>query len=207
MEENLEETNGKKKFFKDKKNIAITVLAILLMFSMGNSSQTSVETSANLTSNLTEKEQIIQANQKQIEDLQKENNILIQKNQNLEDEKNQLQEQNQNLQYEKNQLHEEKQNIENERSVLEQENKNLNEQVQQLKKTSSTKSSTSNVTTSSNSKSNSTTIQNENSTIVYVTKTGEKYHKSSCSYLRNSKIQMNLSDAKSQGYTPCSRCY
>ena len=76
MEENLEETKGKKKLFKDKKNIAITILAILLMFSMVNSSQTSVETSANLTSDLNKKEQIIQANQKQIDDLQKENNRL-----------------------------------------------------------------------------------------------------------------------------------
>ena len=193
MEENLGDTKGKKTFFKDKKNIVIAILSILLIFSLGNSSETSLETSTNLTSALTEKEQIIQANQKQIEDLQKEKNILIQEKKNLEDEKKQLQE--------------EKQNLENQKGILEQENKKLSEQVEQLKKESSTKSSTSNVTASTNSTSNSTTMQNKNSTIVYVTKTGEKYHKSRCSYLRNSKIQINLSDAKSQGYTPCSRCY
>jgi len=47
-------------------------------------------------------------------------------------------------------------------------------------------------------------IQNE---IIYVTKTGEKYHKNGCFYLRKSKIEMNLMDAISEGYTPCSRCY
>jgi hypothetical protein len=41
---------------------------------------------------------------------------------------------------------------------------------------------------------------------VYVTRTGEKYHVGSCSYLRQSKISISLSEAKRQGYTPCSRC-
>lgn len=40
---------------------------------------------------------------------------------------------------------------------------------------------------------------------VYITKTGAKYHKSGCSYLK-SKIEISLSDAKAQGYTACSRC-
>lgn len=193
MEENLDEVKGKKKFFQDKKNIAIIILSILLLFTLGSSSETSVETSTDLTSALTEKEQTIQAKQKQIEDLEKENNTLIQEKQSLESERNQLQE--------------EKQNLETQKNELEQENKNLNEQVEQLKKTSSIKSSTSNTTTSTQKTQKSTTTQNTNSSIVYVTKTGEKYHKSSCSYLRQSKIQMNLSDAKAQGYTPCSRCY
>lgn len=41
---------------------------------------------------------------------------------------------------------------------------------------------------------------------VYVTKTGEKYHRGSCGYLSKSKIAMELSEAKAGGYTPCSRC-
>lgn len=41
---------------------------------------------------------------------------------------------------------------------------------------------------------------------VYITNTGEKYHRSSCSYLRQSKIAIPLSSAKSKGYTACSRC-
>ncbi len=42
--------------------------------------------------------------------------------------------------------------------------------------------------------------------IVYITKTGKKYHQGSCSYLSKSKIATKLVDAKSNGYTPCSRC-
>ena len=41
---------------------------------------------------------------------------------------------------------------------------------------------------------------------VYITKTGKKYHRSSCSYLRRSKIPISLKDACDRGYTPCSRC-
>ena len=44
-------------------------------------------------------------------------------------------------------------------------------------------------------------------TIVYVTKTGSKYHTSSCHYLKHSKYSKTLSEAKEQGYTPCSFCY
>ena len=41
---------------------------------------------------------------------------------------------------------------------------------------------------------------------VYVTNTGECYHKDGCGYLK-SKIPISLNDARSQGYRPCSRCY
>jgi len=40
----------------------------------------------------------------------------------------------------------------------------------------------------------------------YVTKSGTKYHKSSCSYLQHSKIAYDLTKAKHAGFTPCSRC-
>lgn len=42
-------------------------------------------------------------------------------------------------------------------------------------------------------------------TTVYVTKTGSKYHKGSCRYLRQSKISISLSEAKKY-YDPCSVC-
>ena len=79
-------------------------------------------------------------------------------------------------------------------------------QIEELKKTSSTitQSKQSSITTPTSS---STTVQNQNSAIVYVTNTGNKYHKSSCSYLKKSKIQTTLSEAQNQGYTPCSKCY
>ena len=43
-------------------------------------------------------------------------------------------------------------------------------------------------------------------TTVYITKTGSKYHRGSCSYLSQSKIAISLSQAKARGYTPCSVC-
>jgi len=41
---------------------------------------------------------------------------------------------------------------------------------------------------------------------VYVTKTGNKYHVSTCRYLSKSKIKITLSDAKKRKYTSCSVC-
>lgn len=41
---------------------------------------------------------------------------------------------------------------------------------------------------------------------VYITKTGTKYHVSSCRYLRESKISVSLSEARDRGYGPCSVC-
>ena len=41
---------------------------------------------------------------------------------------------------------------------------------------------------------------------VYITKTGAKYHKETCSYLKYSKIAISLKDAQDQGYTACKVC-
>ncbi|MBN7772363.1 hypothetical protein [Clostridium aminobutyricum] len=41
---------------------------------------------------------------------------------------------------------------------------------------------------------------------VYITRTGEKYHRSGCRYLKQSQISISKSDAINQGYTPCSVC-
>ena len=43
--------------------------------------------------------------------------------------------------------------------------------------------------------------------VVYVTKTGEKYHSDGCQYLRKSQISISLDDARASGYTPCSKCH
>jgi len=42
--------------------------------------------------------------------------------------------------------------------------------------------------------------------IVYITKTGKKYHRAGCRYLSQSKISTTLKDAKANGYTACSVC-
>jgi competence protein ComEC len=44
------------------------------------------------------------------------------------------------------------------------------------------------------------------SVTVYITKTGRKYHRDGCRYLRQSRITITLKDAKANGYTPCSVC-
>lgn len=42
--------------------------------------------------------------------------------------------------------------------------------------------------------------------VVFITDTGKKYHRSGCRYLKDSKIEISLSDAQSQGYEPCGVC-
>jgi uncharacterized beta-barrel protein YwiB (DUF1934 family) len=41
---------------------------------------------------------------------------------------------------------------------------------------------------------------------VYTTTTGEKYHKSSCNYLKYSKKEITLEKAKTLGYEACKVC-
>lgn len=41
---------------------------------------------------------------------------------------------------------------------------------------------------------------------VYITKSGTKYHKSGCNYLKSSKYPITLEEAIDRGYTPCSVC-
>ncbi|HUT05011.1 MAG TPA: thermonuclease family protein [bacterium] len=43
-------------------------------------------------------------------------------------------------------------------------------------------------------------------TTVYITRTGSKYHRGNCRYLRTSKIPISLAEAKRMGYTPCKVC-
>ena len=54
---------------------------------------------------------------------------------------------------------------------------------------------------------NSQQASDEQSQTVYITNTGEKYHRDGCQYLRQSKIAISLDDAINQGYTACSRCW
>ncbi len=41
---------------------------------------------------------------------------------------------------------------------------------------------------------------------VYTTKTGSKYHRGNCQYLRNSKFEIELEEAQDLGYEPCRVC-
>ncbi len=49
-------------------------------------------------------------------------------------------------------------------------------------------------------------VQTPQSVTVYITKTGKKYHRDGCRYLRQSKIAISLDDAQAEGYDPCSVC-
>jgi len=41
---------------------------------------------------------------------------------------------------------------------------------------------------------------------VYITKSGKKYHLSTCSSLKSTSIPITLEEAISKGYTACKRC-
>ena len=45
-----------------------------------------------------------------------------------------------------------------------------------------------------------------NEATVYITRTGAKYHRAGCRYLKKSCIPISLNEAKQRGYTPCSVC-
>ena len=71
-----------------------------------------------------------------------------------------------------------------------------------------TTTTTTEATTTTTTEITTTTIKAniDNSSIVYVTDSGTKYHKAGCGYLKSSN-KISLSEAKAQGYTPCSRCF
>lgn len=54
--------------------------------------------------------------------------------------------------------------------------------------------------------SSATTAHPLSTTYVYITKTGSKYHRSNCRYLRYSKRKVTLKYAKSHHYGACKIC-
>ncbi|MBV9925668.1 MAG: hypothetical protein JOZ96_11675 [Acidobacteria bacterium] len=48
--------------------------------------------------------------------------------------------------------------------------------------------------------------RDESQITVFVTDTGERYHRGDCRYLSRSKHAISLKEAKRQGYTPCKVC-
>ncbi len=46
----------------------------------------------------------------------------------------------------------------------------------------------------------------EKEVYVYITKTGKKYHKGNCRYIKKGKIKITLKEACKRGYTPCKVC-
>lgn len=192
-------------FIKEKSVLVSSILAIIIiiMFAtiLGTNEEKetlekqynelqakSEETTENLQIQIKEKDNKITDNEKKITELQQEEKI------------NEINESIKSLESEKQKLEEEK-------NALEGEKQTLTTQIEELKKTASVLTERKNAKASTSSSTVTTTAQNTNSAIVYVTNTGKKYHKPSCSYLKKSKIEMSLSEAQSQGYTACSKCY
>ena len=50
-------------------------------------------------------------------------------------------------------------------------------------------------------------LDQNDETIVFITKSGKKYHLENCSYLQESKISISLSEAELSNYTPCTVCH
>lgn len=67
-------------------------------------------------------------------------------------------------------------------------------------------SSSSGGASSSGASSSTSSGSSGGGTTVYITETGECYHRGDCRYLSHSKIKISLKDAKAQGYRPCSVC-
>ena len=81
----------------------------------------------------------------------------------------------------------------------------LEAQVETLEAQLAAKSTVS--TSSTSGGSTSSASSDTQSVTVYITRTGEKYHRSGCQYLRQSKIPIELATAKARGYTACSVCF
>lgn len=177
------EEKEKKSFWKDKKNVAIVILSILLFFSM-------MSTSGDTTPSGTAAELKAEV----------ENTTVV--NQINETEETKLKE------YE-NQI----EVLKTEKTALEEKVENLSAENDKLKKendvsssTTSSESSTKNVeSTKTSSNSQSASTDTSSSYTVYITNTGSKYHRDGCSYLK-SKTAIDKNDAIAQGYTPCSKC-
>lgn len=96
--------------------------------------------------------------------------------------------------------------LESKIETLEDQVKTLEAQLAEKSKPASSSGSSGSSSSSGSSGSTSSSSDTQSVT-VYVTRTGEKYHRSGCRYLSNSKILISLSNARASGYTACSVCF
>lgn len=80
------------------------------------------------------------------------------------------------------------------------------EDITKASSNTTTKTQTTHTESTTTSETTTTSFDDTDSYEVYITNTGSKYHRGTCSYLRRSKIGISKDDAIAQGYTPCSRC-
>lgn len=188
------ETNTKKSFWKDRKNIAIVILSILLLgiiLSYPSSDNiTDNSQDANFTSTINELQSELKEKQNQIINLQNTNKSLTEENEKLEDEKKEL------------------------NSKLEDSQKNVSKNSTTASSTTgSTSGKTSTGTVSSTSKNTNTSNKEtsssaeNNSEMVWVGETGTKYHVQSCRTLKGKGHQITLKQALAEGREPCKVCH
>lgn len=167
-----------------------------------------------LNSNLNTK---LEEQQNKITELEDNHQLLQQEKETLQNKITELETNNQTLQQEKESLQNEKQQLENEKNEL-------NTKIKESQKTSSTKStsSTTSSSTSSNSQSNnsnsttttksissqnSNTSSDNNSEMVWIGETGNKYHNQSCRTLKGNGHQITKKQALSEGRQACKICH
>ncbi len=217
VHEVFEEPKEKKIFWKDKKNVAIVILSFILVCFLLSSNDTEVkELKGQLekeNAQITELNQQLEESNSQITILRGQKEKLQEENQKLQGndtETAELKANNQTLQGEKEALEDQKNQLEKEKASLQTQNQELNAKVQELQSKASSKTAgqkpTSVTTTASTTTASSEPATDTNSATVYITDTGDKYHRGSCSYLKKSKHEISKSSAQAQGYTPCSRC-
>ena len=185
-DKNMEE-NPKKSFWPDKKNVAIVILSVLVfMFAGALGSSDDTTNTISSSTNVALEEATQENNDEQIINL---TNQLNEANEKISSLEKQLDEKNQYVL-----------NLESQVGSLTAEKSQAEAQIGILQQQLSAKSS------SATSSSGSTSSGTSTSYTVYITNTGSKYHRSGCSYLRQSSHAIDKNSAISQGYTPCSRC-
>ncbi len=214
-------TKGEKKMGKEKKTKriyqkwwfwTILVIAILMFSSIGQTND--VQTKEANLKEATQTKQIDEEKEKQIAEEK-----IKQEEQKKAEEEKAKQEEIKKAEEEKAKQEElQKQEEEKQRVAAEEAKRKEEEQKQQEAQkrasqnsgktsTSTTKQSSSSTTTSTKQKTTTANNNNQsNSQVVYITKTGGKYHRSGCQYLKKSCIQTTLGAAKSSGYGACSKC-
>jgi len=182
-----------KNFFNDKVkcNLKTAVISIVLTASvMGNgylyeSSKLNVPKATPISASS-------KNYQKQIDDLRNENSKLKVQIKEITSQKDQTQ---------------------NKLISIQEENKNLSAKLSEIQGQKSQEQPNNSNGSSINSSAiiqsvaSSQTVQNDNQNItVYITKTGNKYHRDGCKYLSVGKIPIDLKQALGEGYSPCSLC-
>ena len=191
-----ESKNNKRGFFKDKKNIAITILSILLFCAFCAYTTPPIDS--------TQYENQIKDLQNQINELQTNNNQLQTEKTSLEEEKTKLEENNKALEEQKNNLENEKQELIQKVDELAKAKEEKNSNVAKTE-TPYTTSTTSNKDSSSSVV--ATSQNTDNSQMVWVGDTGSKYHKQNCRTLKGNGHQITMQEAIAEGREACQICY